>query len=106
MDFIHGFPKNKQVSDSILTFVHRFSKILIYFPCNSDVSAIQVAHLFHHHIFRCCGLSDFIVSDGDQLLTSKLWAELMKILGVKLKISTECHQQTNGQAEVMNRIIE
>lgn len=106
MDFIQGLPETEDGHDTILTFVDRFSKRPHFVPCKSNVTAVDVAHLFHHHIFKHHGLPDSIVSDRDPLFTSKFWTELMSILKVQLKMSTANHPQTDGQTEVMNRIVE
>lgn len=106
MDFIHGLPESKKGHDMILTFVDRFSKRPHFVPCKSDLTAIEVAELFYKTVFKYHGLPDSIVSDRDPLFTSNFWQELMKILEVRLKMSTAHHPQTDGQTEVMNRIVE
>lgn len=63
-------------------------------------------HLFHPHIFRLHDYHDSIVSDSDPLFTSKFWKELMRVLKIEMKMATANHPQTNGQSEVMNRIVE
>lgn len=106
MDSVQGLPKTKSGFDTILTFVDRFSKRPYFIPCRSDATAIDVATLFFQNIFRHHGIPDSIVSDRDPLSTSKFWSELMRLLQVKLKMSTANHPQTDGRTEVMNRMIE
>ncbi len=106
MDFTQGLPTTRSGFDSILTFVDRFSKRPYFVPCHSNITAVNVARLFYNTIFRHHGIPDSIVSDRDPLFTSKFWKELMSILKVRLKMSTANHPQTDGQTEVMNRMIE
>lgn len=106
MDFIQGLPPTKNGFDTILTFVDRFSKRPHFIPCKSTTTAPEVPRLFYDQIFRYHGLPDSIVSDRDPLFTSKFWKELLKILKVQLKMGTANHPQTDGQTEVMNRIVE
>lgn len=106
MDFVLSLPVLKNGNDTILTFVDRFSKRPHFIPCKSNITAVDVARLFDDHVFRLHGLPDSIVSDRDPLFTSKFWKELLKILKVQLKMGTANHPQTDGQSEVMNRIVE
>ena len=52
------------------------------------------------------GLPEEIVSDRDAKFTSKFWSALMEILGVKRKLSTSFHPETDGQTERVNQSIE
>ena len=51
-------------------------------------------------------MPDSIVSDRDPKFTSKFWKRLMELCGVKLKMSTSRHPQTDGASEIMNRMVE
>ncbi len=106
MDFLQGLRKSRNGYDTILSFVDRFSKRRHFIPCTPNATAIGIAHSFHQHIFRNHGLPDSIVSDRDPLFTSRFWKELLKILKVNMKMGTENHPQTDGQSEVMNRIVQ
>lgn len=108
MDFIQRLSETESGFDTILTFVDRFIDFLsvLIYPLQNDITAVEVAHLFHRHIFCHHGLSDSILSDRDPLFTSKFRQELMLILKVDLKMSAANHPQTDGQSEVMNRILE
>jgi hypothetical protein len=47
-----------------------------------------------------------LVSDRDKLFTSNFWTALMQHLGVKHKMSTSYHPQTDGQTERLNQTLE
>ena len=46
------------------------------------------------------------VSDRDARITSQFWADLCHYAVVKREMSTAFHPQTDGQFEILNRIVE
>lgn len=104
MDFIEGLPKvhGKSV---ILTVVDRFSKYAHFIAMNHPYTAATVARAFFEGIVRLHGFPSSIVSDRDPVFTGNVWKDLFKLAGVKLKMSTAFHPQTDGQSEVVNKTI-
>ena len=52
------------------------------------------------------GLPKEFITNRDKLFTSKFWETLTAELGVKHKMSTAYHPQTDGQSERMNQTVE
>ena len=104
MDFIEAFPEvgGKSV---VLTVVDRFSKYAHFIPLGHPYSAASVAPAFFDGIVRLHGFPCSIVSDCDTVFTSAFWRELFRLAGVKLNMSSAFHPQSDGQSEVVNRII-
>jgi transposase InsO family protein len=104
MDFVEALPKvhGKSV---VLTVVDRFSKYAHFIPLGHPYTAHSVARAFFHDIVRLHGIPESIVSDRDPVFTSAIWRELFKLAGVKLKMSTAFHPQTDGQSEAVNKTI-
>lgn len=61
--------------------------------------------MFIEHVYRHRGPPVTIVSDRGPQFISTFWHELCRILGVKLKLSTAYHAQTDGQTEIINQHI-
>ena len=51
------------------------------------------------------GLPKAIVSDRDTRFLSSFWQTLWATVGTKLQMSTAYHPQTDGQTEVVNKVI-
>jgi transposase InsO family protein len=104
MDF-HSMPKDRSGYDNVCVFVCRLSKKPISIPCYKDVTARDMARLFIEHVYRHHGAPDSIVSDRGPQFISEFWTELCRILGIKLKLSTAGHPETDGQTEIMNQLL-
>jgi len=68
-----------------------------------------VAHLaviFAQEIGKFHGLPTDIVSDSDSRFTSEIWKEFLRLSGIRPRISTAFHPQTDGQTELLNQTIE
>lgn len=105
MDFC-SLPKDKKGYNSIFVIVDRFSKRYISLPCYKTTGAEDMARLFIEHVYRWKGPPDTIVSDRGGQFISEFWRSMCNALGVKLKLSTADHPQTDGQTENANQIIE
>jgi len=95
----------------IMVVVDRSTKIRHYIPCTAKeaekgTSAPAMARLFLDHVFRLHGLPETIVSDRGPQFISAFWEYLTTTLGVKRKLSTAYHPQTDGQTERANQDLE
>jgi transposase InsO family protein len=98
MDFIGG----KSV---ILTVVDHLCKYTHFIPLAHPYSATTVGHKFFSVIVRLHGLPKSIVSDRFVVFTSRFWQELFRLSAVKLQMTSAYHPQSDGQSEVLNKII-
>ena len=108
MDFVGGLPivnSGGQAIDSILSVTCYLSKMVVLIPLPSTATASNVAALFLEHVYRRFGLPDAIVSDRDPKFTSAFWRALHARLGIRLKMSTSAHPQTDGRAEATNKVV-
>ena len=94
------------VYDSIFVVVDRLTKYAHYIAFREDYDAVQLAYIFMDRIVRYHGVPRGITSDRDKLFVSQYWKTLVARIGVKLKLSTAFHPETDGQTERMNRTLE
>ena len=72
----------------------------------TNLAAPEFAALFHENIELKYGSPRGIVSDRDTRITSKFWAEVCSYSLIKRRLSTAFHPQTDGQTEILNRVLE
>ena len=109
LDFITQLPPSyigTKEYDAILVVVDRYTKMAKFIPTTTDISAPEFAALFHENIELQYGSPRGIVSDRDTKITSKFWAEVCIHSLIKRRMSTAFHPQTDGQTEILNRILE
>ena len=73
--------------------------------CHKTNDDTHVTGLFFKEIVRLYGIPRTTVSDIDVKFLSHFWKTLQSKLGTRLLYSTTCHPQTDGQMEVVNRIL-
>ena len=110
MDFVTSLPVSTnwkgETYDSILVIVDRLTKMVHYEPVKVTIDAPGLAEVIIDVVVRHHSLPDSIASNRGSVFTSKLWSSLCYFLGIKQKLSTVFHSQTDGQTERQNRTIE
>jgi hypothetical protein len=104
MDFI-GPLKPDQGFDCILTITDRLGADIRIIPTQITISAEDLVVLFFDHWFCENGLPTEIISDRDKLFISRFWAALSALCGVKLKMSSAYHPQTDGSSKRTNKTV-
>ncbi|WVZ17603.1 hypothetical protein V8G54_010585 [Vigna mungo] len=93
-------------NSTILVVVDRFSKAAHFGMLPRSFSASKVADLFVHMICKLHGLPKSLISDRDHVFLSQFWQELFRLSGTELQMSTAYHPQSDGQTEVINKILQ
>jgi hypothetical protein len=106
MDFIIELPESGEGYSSIWVIVDRFTKMAHFVPLKKPATAENLAKVFVREIWRLHGLPTDIVSDRDSRFTSEFWQSTLTLLGIRPRMSTSFHPQTDGQTEKVNQSIE
>jgi hypothetical protein len=111
MDLITDLPpitlENGLVIDAILSVVdHGLTKGVVLTPCSKTLNEEGAGEILLNHVFKRFGLPDSIISDRDPRFTAKSFQELLKLLGIKSKLTTAFHPQSDGTTERFNQEIE
>ncbi|CAM8882743.1 unnamed protein product [Rhodiola kirilowii] len=105
MDFITHLPKSRGKS-VIMVVIDRLSKYAHFCSLPDGFSAESVAQTFIQEVCHLHGIPTTIVSDRDPVFMSMFWQELFRKQGTVLSHSSSYHPQSDGQTEVINRILE
>jgi len=92
--------------DVILVVCDRLSKMTHFVATMEGTSAEGLARLFQDNVWKLHGLPESVVSDRGPQFAAELTKELNRMLGIKTKLLTAFHPQTDGQTERMNQELE
>ena len=100
MDFVTGLPISTDwKSDSydfILVIIDRLTKMVHYKPVKVIIDTPGLAEIILDEVVWHHGLLDSMMSDRGSLFISKFWSSLCYFLGIKQRLSTTFHPQTDG----------
>ena len=110
MDFVTGLLVSTnwkdESYDSILVIIDRPTKIVHYESVKITIDAPRLAEFILNVVVWYHGFLNSIISDRGLLFTFKFWSSLCYSLGVKRRLFTAFHPQTDGQTEWQNSIME
>jgi len=106
MDFITELPISEEC-DQLWVIIDRFPKMAHLLPLKRNKkTAADLAVIFTKEVWRYHGLPADIVSHRNSRFTSKVWKEFLQLLGIRPRMSTAFHPETDGQTERLNQTIE
>ena len=92
--------------DVILVICDRLSKMMHFVATTEETLAEELARLLRDNVWKLHGLPESIVLDRGPQFAAELTKELNRMLGIKMKLSTAFHPQTDEQTERMNQELE
>lgn len=91
--------------DYLVTMTDRLGADLQIAPCNTTMTAEEFAVIFFDKWYCENGLPLEIITDRDKLFISKFWKALHRLTGVKIKMSTAYHPETDSSSERTNKTV-
>jgi len=89
--------------DTILVVCNRLSKMTHFVATTEGTLVEGLARLFRDNVWKLHGLLESIMSDRGLQFAVELTKKLNRMLGIKTKLSTAFHLQTDEQTEQMNQ---
>ena len=105
VDFITKLPVVAG-KDAILVVCDRLSKMTHFVATTEETSVEGLARLLRDNVWKLHRLPESVVLDRGPQLAAELMRELNRMLGIKTKLSTAFHPQTDGQTKRMNQELE
>jgi hypothetical protein len=105
MDFVVGLPESEGCN-TVWVVVDRLTKRRHLVPCTDQVDGKKLGEMYVKEVFRLHGLPETIVSDREPQFASEFWKHVSERLGIKQRLSTVFHPQTDGQTERINMLME
>jgi len=97
-DLIRQLPES-QGKTQIMVIVDGFTKMAHFIGLHENATAKDVTDIFLREVWILHGLLTEIISDMDAKFSGEFWESLCKMLGVKRRMSTAFHPQTDRQME-------
>ena len=76
--------------------------MVYYEPVKVTINASSLVEIIIDVVVRHHGLPNSIITNQESLFTSKFWLLLCYFLGIKQKLSTTFHPQTDEQTKKQN----
>jgi len=92
--------------DAILVVCDRLSKMTHFVATIEGTSVEGLARLFRDNVWKLHRLPESVISDRGPQFAVELTKELNRMLGIKTKLLTAFHSQTDGQTEQMIQELE
>ena len=99
MDLITDLPVSDGFDSVMIVVDHGLTKGVILFPTNKTQTSAKTATMLLDHLYSRFGLPDKFISDRGPQFAAKALRELLKLLDIKLSLSTAYHPQSDGATE-------
>jgi len=111
MDLITDLPpitlENGTIIDALMVVVdHGLTKGVVLTPVSKTLTEEGAGEILLNQHYKRFRLPDTMISDRDPRFTARAFQELLRLLGIKSKLTTAFHPQSDGTTERFNQEIE
>ena len=92
--------------DAILVVCNRLSKMTHFVAITEGIMTEELERLFKDNVWKLHRLLESVVSDRGPQSAAELIKELNRMLGIKMKLLTAFHPQTDRQTKWMSQELE
>lgn len=92
--------------DSIIVITDKLTKYSYFIPYKESSTAQELVYAFNRVVASQHGLPRQLITNRRTTFISEFWKSLIEQLGVKHKLSTAFHPQTDRQTEQLNQTLE
>ena len=89
-----------------MVVVDRFTKMAHFIGLHENATTKDIPDTLLREVWKLHGLPTEIISDMDPKFSGEFWESLCKMLGVKRRMLTAYHPQTDGKTERTNQVLE
>jgi transposase InsO family protein len=86
-----------------MVVVDQFTKYSHFISSSHPYTIINVTHSFLKNIYKYHGIPTLIITDRDPIFTRNFGEKILKLLGIKLNMSSTYNPKTNSQIEKVNQ---
>ena len=104
LDFVGLLPEDEGYN-CLLAMTNHLGSDYHLIPTRTDTSAEDVALLVFDNWYCENGLPSNFVSNRDKLFVLHFWKALTKLTGIKLKMSSAYHPETNSSSKCPNKTV-
>jgi hypothetical protein len=105
MDLITYLPPVEGYNSILVVVDQGLLKEVILCPCAKMITWEGTATSLHDNLFKRFGLLDEMISDRDPRFAAHAFQELLKLLNIKLNLTTAYHPQSDGATKRVNQEI-
>jgi len=104
IDFMEPLPKDDGFN-AIITMTDRLNANIQLAPCKTNMTVEEFATVFFDKWFCKNGLPLKLITNHDKLFVSHFWKALMKLTGIKHKMSIAYHPQMDRASKQSNKMV-
>lgn len=104
IEVLRPLPRTTSGNQYAIVITDRYSKVTRAIP-TSKTASTHAANIFFEHWVIPYGIPKYLLTDNGPQFTSKFFAMICSLLGVKHLTTTAYHPQTKGQVEHYNKTI-